>query len=99
MCAINLDDNEKYSNTNVSKGTEKTQETSKNDDGESRNVQNRNLNFYECGKKICQLTYESLCTASEKTSNAIQGKFNKCMNITELFSVMYKYINNCDVLK
>ena len=45
-CAIKVDRNEKYSGLNFSKGTENTSDTSKKEDGKSRNVRNIIFNFY-----------------------------------------------------
>ena len=50
--AIEVDDNGKCLSMNACKGTEKTFSTSKNKDGESGNVYNNIINFYNCGKKL-----------------------------------------------
>ena len=47
MCAIKVNNNEKWLNTNVSKGTENTSDTSKKDYGEAGNICNIILNFYK----------------------------------------------------
>ena len=50
--------------------------------------------MYECGKNICQLTYERMCTSSDQKFNAIQGRLNECKNNTELVDVMSNYIKD-----
>ena len=56
--ATKVNENENSSSNNDDEGTENTSESSKKKDGESGNVHNNVLNFYECDEKICHLTYE-----------------------------------------
>ena len=62
-------------------------------------MHNRILNFDECGKHICQSKYERKFTALDQKLNDFQVNLNECMNTTEFFGIMSKYINYCDMLK
>ena len=57
-------------------------------------VYNSLPNIYQCGKKICQSTYECVCTSSDQTFEYIWYRISQFTSCPKTFLFIHKHIRD-----